>query len=229
VFGQYDLVNAVADGIGGFSLQINTVNHPDCILANGGNNAIYYTSLGSRWLCDSGVTQYDIYENINPNFTGNQYSNGTAGAQTFGTQTYNSMLSSVPSTGATWSTTNTFCENGIQYNFQEATNQCSITYGQTRTVETGDNSSCWQESSIYYQSCADAVNNNNRYQSYVLNDVYTVGTFGNTEPWGSGGNMTGEWYVFLPLIDNYPHRVTFTAAGPDIGKIEGTDLNPCTP
>jgi hypothetical protein len=191
--------------------------------------ATYLTSLGTRWLCNGpnvpSVLQYNIYQNSNPNFTGDQYSNGTGGTLTFTGIT--SMLTSEPSAVPTLPTPDgpAFCSYGINRVDYLDTNPCSLTYGSYIGVPTGDNSSCWVLGDIYYTSCADAELQNNPQQSYVRNGIHKFKTYVAPpiyEEYEVGGTlMTGpEWYI---RIDGIAKRRDFSASG----EITGTELNAC--
>jgi hypothetical protein len=184
----------------------------------------YLTSRGSRWECDNGtVYQYDIYENTNSYFTGNQFSNGTSGTQTFDTQTFNSMLTSAPSTTPNWVNSGSpYCSRGVQYQLKINNNPCSSTYNTTDAVVTGNNSTCWQISDVYYLTCADAKSLSNPYQSFVLNDTYKYFLNGaNPTEWEDAGlTMQGEWFF---NDQTGSHQRIFN----DDGTIRNTDTAEC--
>lgn len=190
--------------------------------------ATYLTSLGSRWVCNSGtVYQYDIYQNTNTNFTGDQYSNGTSGTQTFAS--ISSMLTSAPSTTATLAapTEPAFCSYGVHAYNQLDTNPCSATYGQYVLVPTGDNSTCWVLGPVYYDSCVNAQSGTYGVQSYIRNSdgVHKWKTYVAPpiyEDYEVGGTtMTGDWYT---IISGSAYKRTFSS----LGVLESTDASPCT-
>jgi len=182
----------------------------------------YLTSLGARWECNSGtVYQYDIYQNTNPNFTGDQYRNGTSGTQTFAS--IDAMLSSAPSTSANWVNSGSpYCSIGVQYQLKINNNPCSSTYNTTDAVATGNNSTCWQMSDLYYLTCANAKSLTSPYQSFVLNGTYKYFLNGTTPTeWeDSGLVMQGEWF----FNDQFgSHQRIFN----DDGTIRNTDTAEC--
>jgi hypothetical protein len=182
----------------------------------------YLTSRGARWECNSGtVYQYDIYENTNSNFTGNQFSNGTSGAQTF--TSIDSMLTSAPSTSANWIDSGSpYCSTGIQYQLKIDNNPCSSTYNTTNAVVTGNNSTCWQMSDLYYLTCANAKSLTSPYQSFVLNGTYKYFLNGTTPTeWEDAGlAMQGEWFF---NDQNGSHQRIFS----NDGTIQNTDTAEC--
>jgi len=188
----------------------------------------YLTSRGPRWECDNGtVYQYDIYENTNSYFTGNQFSNGTGGTLTFSGIT--SMLTSEPITTPNWVDSGSpYCINGTEYQLKIDNNPCSSEYNTTDEVATGDNSECWQLSDVYYTTCANANSASEPYQSYVLNDTYKYTTFNVSGNWENLGTfMQGDWY----FVDSYgAHRRTFYTGDnlELLGTITNTDLSECT-
>jgi hypothetical protein len=187
-------------------------------------SATYLTSLGTRWVCNGpnvpSVLQYDIYQNTNQNFTGNQFSNGTSGTQTFAS--ISSMLTSEPSTipvPASEPEGPAFCSYGVQrFNYLD-TNPCSTTFGSYISVPTGDNSSCWVLGPIYYDSCDGGT----AVQSYIQNGVhkwkqYVEGQI--FEEYEVGGTiMTFEWFI---IIDGVRKRRVFSN-----GLIVSTDTDAC--
>jgi hypothetical protein len=188
----------------------------------------YLTSRGARWECDNGtVYQYDIYENTNSYFMGNQFSNGTGGTLTFSGIT--SMLTSEPITTPNWVDSGSpYCINGTEYQLKIDNNPCSSEYNTTDEVATGDNSECWQLSDVYYTTCANANSASEPYQSYVLNDTYKYTTFNVSGNWENLGTfMQGDWY----FVDSYgAHRRTFYTGDnlELLGTITNTDLSECT-
>jgi hypothetical protein len=190
----------------------------------------YLTSLGTRWVCNGpnvpSVLQYDIYQNTNTNFTGNQYSNGTGGTQTFAS--ISSMLTSEPSTVPTLPTPDgpAYCSYGVNRVDYLDTNPCSLTYGSYIGVPTGDNSSCWVLGPIYYDSCENAQLGNygvqsfmrdsdgaHKWKPYVAPPIYEDYEV-------SGTTMTGDWYT---IISGSAYKRTFSGSG----VIVSTDTEPC--
>jgi hypothetical protein len=192
-------------------------------------SATYLTSLGTRWVCNGpnvpSVLQYDIYQNTNQNFTGNQFSNGTGGTQTFAS--ISSMLTSAPSTEpilASQPEGPAFCSYGVQrFNYLD-TNPCSTTFGSYISVLTGDNSSCWVLGPVYYDSCENAQSGNYPVQSFIQNGVHKWKHYVAPpiyEEYEVGGiTMTGEWFT---IIDSVAKRRVFSGSG----VILSTDTEAC--
>jgi hypothetical protein len=195
-------------------------------------SANYSTLIGPRWECNGpnvpSILQYNIYQNSNTGFTGNQFSNGTGGTQTFASIT--SMLSTEPSAVPTLPTPEgpAFCSYGINRVNYLDTNPCSLTYGQYVAVETGDNSSCFVLGEIYYDSCENAQFGNYPQQSYIRNSdgVHKYKPYVAPpiyEEYEVGGTiMANDWYR---IIDGVAKRVQFSVSG----VITGTDLDACVP
>lgn len=193
-------------------------------------SANYSTLIGPRWVCNGpnvpSILQYNIYQNSNTGFTGNQFSNGTGGTQTFASIT--SMLSTEPSAVPTLPTPEgpAFCSYGINAVNYLDTNPCSATYGQYVLVPTGDNSTCWVLGPEYYDSCENAEFGNNKVQSYIRNSdgahkwkAYVAPPiYEDYEV--SGFTMTGDWYI---RIDGLAYKRTFSS----LGVIVSTETTPC--
>jgi hypothetical protein len=173
------------------------------------------------------VLEYDIYQNTNVNFTGDQFSNGTGGTQTFAS--ISSMLTSEPSTESILASEPegpAFCSYGINTVNYLDTNPCSATYNQFIAVPTGDNSTCWVLGPEYYDSCENAQFGAYKVQSFIRNSD-------GTHKWKSyeappiledyevgGTTMVGEWFT---IISGLAYRRTFSS----LGVIESTDSEPC--
>jgi hypothetical protein len=197
-------------------------------------SANYSTLIGARYVCNGpnvpSILQYNIYQNSNIGFTGNQFSNGTGGTQTFDTQTFDSMLTSEPSAVPTLAAPEdaAFCTYGVQVYNRLDTNPCSLTYGQYVAVQTGDNSTCWVLGEIYYDSCENAQFGNYPQQSYIRNSdgVHKYKPYVAPpiyEEYEVGGTiMANDWYR---IIDGVAKRVQFSVSG----VITGTDLDACVP
>ncbi len=102
--------------------------------------------IGNRYTCSNGtVTTTPVYGNTNTCYTGNDI------YQINGAWQSANPINSYPVVTANWSNSGIATCNGCtQEQPQTDINECSSTYGQTRTVPTGNNTDCGTWSWVYY-------------------------------------------------------------------------------
>lgn len=102
--------------------------------------------IGEYYTCSNGVvTTANVYQNNNTCYTGPDI------YLLNGTWRSNNPSMSYPIVTANWSNSgDPYCSGCTQVQPQTDVNQCSSTYGQSRTVNTGDNSSCGSWNLEYY-------------------------------------------------------------------------------